>query len=270
MRKERQRSLPLCPEVREFRADGVEIRHLGNTDEAEIRGRPIVYDSGYEVFDAMGSFREVVRPGSVSGVLTRNADVRLLVGHDQGSIPLARTSSGTLTLRDTPSALTFTARLDMRSQQSNDLVVAIERGDITGLSIGFLCGSDTWSGDGEVRTITEIRELLEISCVAFPCSTATSLEVAQRMAMAVPVQSRARLRLAVADVIAGKELSREQKVMFRRLVADGDGLLVPPSVTRTVRPAVSSTTLRRLELKRRTQQVLSAADRRQQARDEAA
>jgi Escherichia/Staphylococcus phage prohead protease len=246
-RKERRRSLPLTPEIREFRTDGVEIRHLGKTDEAEIRGQPIVYDSAYEVSDYMGTFRESVRPGAVSGVLARNADVRLLVGHDQSSIPLARTASGTLTLRDTPTALTFVARLDMRSQQSNDLVVAIERGDISGLSIGFLCGRDTWSGDGEVRTIHEIRQLLEISCVAFPCSQSTSLEIAQRMRLSVPVQSRARLRLAVADAIAGKRLSPSQADALKLLLVDGDDLPVSSSATRTL--PRSSPTLTQLRVR---------------------
>lgn len=227
--RQRRRAVPLAPEMRAFRAEGIEVRELAETNEIILRGRPIVYDRPeqpcrYRVVDALGEFTERVLPGAVSAILDRNADVALLVGHDQSGLPLARTTSGTLTLRDTPTALTFEARMDARMQLANDVSCAVSRGDLGGLSIGFQVGTDSWgvSDDGgELRTISSIRELIEISCVAFPCSTETSVAVAQRMMAGMGVESRARVRRALVNARANDgRLSRADLNALSALMDD--------------------------------------------------
>jgi phage head maturation protease len=55
---------------------------------------------------------------------------------------LARTTSGTMQIIDTPKALTFSATVDPRQSLANDLAITISRGDVTQMSIGFMVGRD--------------------------------------------------------------------------------------------------------------------------------
>jgi HK97 family phage prohead protease len=219
----RHRALASLPEVRYVSAPHVEVRQKSNTDEIVLEGVAIVYSTPYSVVDSLGEFKETMAPGCASAVLARGADIRYLVNHT--GLPLARTTARTLTLRDTPSGLEFTARLDARSQMANDLYVAVSRGDVSACSIGFVVGRDTWdkSRTPERRTIHELAELMDISSVTYPASPTTSVKVAQRMALEVPVESRARLRRIVADVAAGRSLSRDELSALRSVVSDQDG-----------------------------------------------
>ncbi len=213
--KARLRALPIMPEVRHFKASGLEVRSKAKTNEIVISGRPIVYGASYRVVDAFGSFTETMAPGVARDVLARGADVRFLFNHD--GLPMARSTAGTLTLRDTPSALMFSASLDARQQIANDLAVAIERGDVSSMSAGFIVARDEWDERQENRTIHQLASLLDISAVTYPASPTTSVQVAQRMALEVPVESRARLRLALADAAAGRTLSRHQLDVMRQI-----------------------------------------------------
>jgi uncharacterized protein len=220
--KNRHRKLPSMPEVRHFKADGLEIREAGKTNKIVIDGDPIVYRDAagqpteYSVTDCFGSFGETMAPGVATDVLARGADVRFLLNHD--GLPLARSTAGTLTLTDTPDSLKFTATLDARQQLANDLAVAIERGDISQMSCGFIVARDEWDEDMEHRTILSFADLLDISAVAYAASPTTSVQVAQRMAMEVPVESRARLRRLISDVGQGKQLSGRELAGLRGLL----------------------------------------------------
>jgi hypothetical protein len=199
------------PEVRHFQATNLEIREASATDEIIVTGSPIVYDTPYSVVDIYGQFEERMRAGAAANVV--NADVRFLFNHD--GLPLARTTSGTLTLEDTPSALVMTATLDARQQIANDLSIAIQRGDVSQMSCGFIVGRDEWSDDMEHRDIFELRDLLDVSSVTYPASPTTSIEVARRMVMEMPIESRARARKFYVDARAGKIMSssNQEKVL---------------------------------------------------------
>lgn len=203
-KKERHRAVPLMPEVRHFRADGLEVRSNSKTDEIVITGAPIVYERDYQVTDMLGQFTERMAPGVAKDVLPK-ADVRFLFNHD--GLPLARTASGTMALQDTDSELRFTASLDARQQLANDLAIAIQRGDVSQMSCGFIVAEDRWSEDWEDRTITRFDDLLDVSAVTYPASPTTSIEVAQRMALRMPIESGARVRKAYVALRAGKVLS---------------------------------------------------------------
>jgi HK97 family phage prohead protease len=149
----------------------------------QVSGRPIIYDIAYTVHDALGSFTEVMRPGVVSQLIG-NTDTRFLLNHSTELLPLARTTSGTLVLRDGPDALRFTATLDPRQSLANDLAVAIERGDISQMSVGFVVEADEWNDDYSKRTITKISDLLDVSAVSFPASPTTSIGLTNGAGMA--------------------------------------------------------------------------------------
>ncbi len=201
-RKERRRSLPLTPEIRHYGTPGLEARAGSSSNEIVVSGKPAVYATSYSVLDHLGEFEETIEPGAATDVLARGADIRFLINHT--GLALARTASRTLTVFDTPTALTFEARLDSRSTTSYDLAVAIERGDCDAMSISFRVARDKWSKDLTQRTIHSFAEVSDVSAVTYPASPTTSIEIAQRMAMEQPIESRARLRAMVAGARAGR------------------------------------------------------------------
>lgn len=156
---------------------GLEVRGLRGSG-VEVSGQPIAYDTSYVVRDAWGEFEETMRPGVVSGLLNR-CDTRFLFNHD--GMPLARTTSGTMQLIDTPTGLSFVARLDNRQALAADLLIAIERGDVSQMSCGFIVapGGDEWSADSTQRQIFRFEDLLDVSAVCFPASPTTSIQLAQ-------------------------------------------------------------------------------------------
>lgn len=212
-RKPHHRSLPLAPEVRSFSATGLEIRTAegdssGNT--VDIVGSPIVYNTPYSVVDMLGEFEERMSPGVAQGSIDNKDDVRFLFDHD--GLPLARTASGTMKLADSPDKLQFRATLDLRQQLANDLVIAIERGDINQMSCGFSVADDNWNDDYSSRTINRFQKMYDVSAVTYPASPTTNIEIAQRMLMGMPIESRARVRKMWSistELRAGKVLSQK-------------------------------------------------------------
>jgi HK97 family phage prohead protease len=120
-------------------------------------------------------------PGALKAILA-TCDTRFLVNHSQELLPLARTRSGTMTLKDTPSALTFKASLDPRMTLAADLAVALERGDVSQMSMAFTAapGGDSWDSTMTNRTITRFASLTDVSAVTYPCSPTTSIELAAK------------------------------------------------------------------------------------------
>ena len=203
----RPRAVPLGHEVRFFSPTRVEVRSEQDSPNITITGEAIVYGTAYRVVDMFGEFRETIHAGAAADLLGRGVDCRLLFNH--GGLPMARTTSGTMTLIDDPDALRFVAKLDARQQLANDFAIAVERQDLSQMSIGMLVGNDKWGedGDGETRDIFALADLQDISGVTYPCSATTHIEVAKRMAFAMPLESRARLRRMEVELRAGKVLS---------------------------------------------------------------
>jgi HK97 family phage prohead protease len=237
-RKDRHRKIPLMPEVRFWKATGLEIRTNAKTDEIVISGSPIVYNADYRVMDMFGEFTERMMPGVARDVLANTPDVRFLFDH--GGLPLARSIAGTLSLQDSDEALRFTASLDARQQLANDLAIAIERGDVSQMSCGFIVARDEWDEAMEDRSIHALADLLDVSAVTYPASPTTSIAVAQRMMFAAPIESRARLRQFYLDGRAGKTLAPERFEAFRSMLgADldpGDATQTPDGTGRLGHP----------------------------------
>lgn len=218
-RKERQRAVPLGREVRFFAPTSLEVREVaatsdaGSVDEYVITGSPIMYGIPYIVVDFFGEFRETIHAGSVAPLIARRVDTRLLLNHD--GLPMARTLSSTMRLMDTSTSLNFEAHLDARQQLANDFAIAIQRKDLTQMSVGMIVDNDKWDWDDaddiETRDIFGLNDLLDISGVTFACSPTTHIEVAQRMAMMVPMQTRARLRRMEVELRSGKVLSADSQ-----------------------------------------------------------
>ncbi len=113
-------------------------------------------------------------PGVASEVLAKpDLDCSFLCNHS--GIALARTTTGSLKLWDTSDALCFSATLDTRSRTANDVAIAIERGDLSQCSIGFVVADDSWSDDWSTRSVSKLHSLQDVSCVSYPASPTTSV-----------------------------------------------------------------------------------------------
>jgi HK97 family phage prohead protease len=145
----------------------------------EFEGYGAVFDTPFDMWDPWGDpYVEVVRPGAFSQTLAQpGLDVPFLVGHNDAGIPLARTRSGTMTLGQDDHGLHVLARMDGRSSQARDLAVAVERGDLDEMSIGFvtMAGGQSWSPDWEQRDMLNLDlHRGDVSAVALAANPATA------------------------------------------------------------------------------------------------
>ena len=111
---------------------------------------------------------ETIAPGAFADALKPGADVLMLRDHD-ASLLLGRTTSGTLTLRDSAEGLQFTCRLP-NTTTANDLAESLGRKDISGTSFGFITNKDVWADDGKgnLTRVLQSVELFECSICSFP------------------------------------------------------------------------------------------------------
>lgn len=180
-KKPRHRSIVPLPEVRFYHSGTVEFRQDAATGQVTVTGCPIVYNTPYTVRDMFGEFTERMNPSVGSSV--EAFDVRLLENHE--GLPYARTQPGngkTPTMRlvhDPSRGLQMVATLDGNAQRVKDLVSALERGDVSEMSCGFIVSRDQWNDDFTEREIFQFAELLDVSIVTYPASPTTSVEVAR-------------------------------------------------------------------------------------------
>ena len=137
----------------------MEIRAEGDAEQMRIQGYAAVFNQETD----LGYFREMIAPGAFDDVM--EDDVRLLLNHD--GAPLARTTNGTLTLAVDEEGLMYEAILS-DTTQGRDLYKMIERGDITQSSFAFTIKGQEMDKDTNLRTITKVGRLLDVSPVTYP------------------------------------------------------------------------------------------------------
>ena len=178
-------------EMRAKRANSIEKRVFGmeiRAVEADGDAPPMLigYPAKFNSWSVdLGGFRERIRPSAFKAALM-SSDVRSLYNHNSDMLPLGRTPK-TLRLAENGVGLQMENDLpiDPKTNEltrfANDLVIAINRGDITQMSFGFIVDrdGDEWlERDGQVsRTITNIRELLDVSPVVYPAYSKTRVSV---------------------------------------------------------------------------------------------
>ena len=121
-------------------------------------------------------FTEYLAPNCFRDSLATGDGVRLLREHDP-KLLLARTSSGTLTLKEDATGLAFTATLP-KSPIGLDTAELLNRRDLTGMSFSFRAIQDTWGKSGSTVTRTLHKcALSEISIVSNPAYPSTSVNI---------------------------------------------------------------------------------------------
>jgi hypothetical protein len=120
------------------------------------------------------NFREMIAPGAFTRTLQSGEPVFLLVNHDTESLPLASTQSGTLRLSEDATGLAIEADLDPKNPRAQELMSAVQRGDVNKMSFAFTVGPDGQTKENGLRTLTDL-DLFEVSAVTWPAYDSTSL-----------------------------------------------------------------------------------------------
>lgn len=126
-----------------------------------------------QTVDIGGHFREVIAPGAFTKTL-QSADVRAYFDHDTARV-LGRKSAGTLRL--TEDARGLAVQIDLPdTTDGRDVQELVRRGDVSGMSFGFIVTKQEWDETGDIptRTIKEVV-LREVSIVSEPAYDGTSV-----------------------------------------------------------------------------------------------
>lgn len=183
----------------------VEVRAEGET--IKVSGYAAVFN---EEADIAGMFRERIAPGAFRDAIGRD-DVVFLVNHD--GLPMARTRSGTLTLREDDRGLYMETELDPEDPDVRAIVPKMKRGDLDKMSFAFMPTKQEWDDNQDIplRTITE-AQLFDVSIVTSPAYEGTDIGLRSlqehRQAQqesdrkATVTRSRLHMKLALAESTA--------------------------------------------------------------------
>jgi HK97 family phage prohead protease len=154
MNQSERRMAATVLEVRDDDADGITLTGYAST-----------FDDPYD----MGWYTETVESGAFKRTLGRKPDVRLLLNH--GGLPLARTTSSTLTLDTDSKGLRVEANLDPTDPDVAGMVPKMKRGDLNQMSFAFRVDSDLWEDDFSKRTLRELDlNNGDVSVVTYPAN----------------------------------------------------------------------------------------------------
>jgi HK97 family phage prohead protease len=205
------------PEVRTNSVD-FEVRAEG--DGMTFTGYASVFNSPSQ---DLGGFIEYVAPGAFKRSLQSRNEVKLLWNHDSGE-PLASLRGGTMQLVEDERGLKVTATLPQTSR-GKDVAELLRTKVIDSMSFGFNVIKDTWSRDGQTRTLDSVR-LFEVSIVSFPAYESTTAQVRSQ-----PTINPDQLADALLKLESGEELDEENANLITEVVSK---LKASPEVTEEV------------------------------------
>jgi hypothetical protein len=124
-----------------------------------------------------GYFRELILPGAFAAAVARD-DVRAAFNHEPNLV-LGRTTAGTLRLHEDSKGLAY--EIDPpNTSYANDLMVSVQRGDVSQSSFMFEVTEETWeyptatSGQLPLRKISGVT-LYDVAPVTYPAYSGTSV-----------------------------------------------------------------------------------------------
>jgi len=133
-----------------------------------VEGTAIVFESPAKV----GAYTEIISRNALKNVDL--SDVMLLTNHNNSGIPLAR-SPKTLTLNVTENGLEMRAELP-DTEAGKSVYEAVRRGDLSQMSFAFDIGEQDVDKEKNLRTITQIAKIYEISIVNFAAYPQTTVQ----------------------------------------------------------------------------------------------
>lgn len=176
-----------------------EIRKNEEGNTGHITGVPIVFE---QATDIGGWFEETIARGAISEDVLR--DVAFFYNHDLNTKPLARTRTGKLGFTIENDGVHMDAEVNLERSDSKDLYLAIQDGDIDGMSFMFRIESEEWTDldtDYPKRRITKIGYVQEVSAVNYPAYEGTSINARTNLSLDSDKQAldNARAKTQVVD-----------------------------------------------------------------------
>lgn len=152
-----------------------ELREAGDGT-LRLNGYACVTGVSYPV----GFYNETIARGAFRRTLADpNLDCQLLVNHT--GLPLARTTSGTLRLREDDTGLLVDADLDAQDADVQSLARKMRRGDVTEMSFAFKAVEQDWNSTYDKRLIRQAQlHKGDVSVVAYGANDATSAHIRAR------------------------------------------------------------------------------------------
>lgn len=165
----------------EMRAKSVELR-AADGESRTVEGYAALYDNTTD----MGYYNERVATGAFDG--SNMSEVMCLFNHNPDHV-LANTSSGSLQLETDERGLKF--RFDLPNTTiGNDLVEMLRRGDVSQCSFAFRVEEQEWnvsrSDEPDLRTITKIGDVYDVSLVTYPAYPDTSVALRSKRTVEEP------------------------------------------------------------------------------------
>ena len=161
--------------TRSFKSD-LKVREAAEQEEKVIEGYFVVFDSVTELWP--GCFEEIARSAFDD---TLENDIRALINHNT-ELVLARTKSGTLTLRVDEKGLWARIVVNENDIDALNLYARVQRGDVDQCSFGFnvLDEDIEHRDDGTTKWTINKVDLHEVSVVTFPAYEDTGVQARKR------------------------------------------------------------------------------------------
>ena len=198
-----------------------EARSLGKaetrTNHMELRatGDGMTLEDYAAVFNSPSQplpFTEVIKPGAFKRSLQGRHRMMLLWNHN-ASEPLASTRNGSLKMVEDARGLKVTAQL-ANTSTGRDVAELIRSGTIDAMSFGFHVKKDSWSADGNTRTLEEVA-LHEVSLTSFPAYEGTAGTTSVRELRNIDADQLAN---SLMKLESGEELDPEQAQIINSVV----------------------------------------------------
>jgi HK97 family phage prohead protease len=218
-------------EERAYGFESLEIRAAGDGEPLTLEGYASVTETPYEMYGGPPyGWTEIIARSAFRKTLSEGADVQLLINHE--GMPLARTKSGTLELRQNNTGLRVKAGLEPASATVQELRIAMERGDIDEMSFAFRIIRSQWLDeagnevddpwDGVTRRILEVSlDKGDVSVVNYGANPATSAVLRNLRS----VEAGA-LDAAIASLRAGEPVADAEGTV-RAAIAELTTLIAP-------------------------------------------
>lgn len=194
--------------TREIRFANLELRAEGSGKQPRISGMAARFNAKTQI---QRGLNEIIARGAFKRSISENNDCILCFNHSDDKI-CARTSAGTLTLRESDEGLLFDAEVDPEISYVNDLHRSIKAGNISECSFSFIPyeDGDTIEPDASdpgayLRTLKSVR-LFDVSPVTNAAYGGHVTSVNARAVISERVEERMR-----AAIQAAASESRRQK-----------------------------------------------------------
>lgn len=152
----------------------LEVRAASDGGPTRVEGYASVVEQGYEMWDWLGSYTEVVRSGAFTRTLNASPQVQLLLNH--GGLAMAYTKAGTLRLAEDTTGLHMAADVNPARGDVRDMLAALDDGDVDEMSFAFRVTRQQWSPDFDQRDILEVDiHRGDVSVVNFGANPLTSV-----------------------------------------------------------------------------------------------